>query len=63
MKVSKINEHLQAYQAAMHTSVKHREEEYMHLLEKKKLDRIQETRVQRALRLNLDKGRNIDIDC
>ena len=63
MKVSKVNEHLQAYQVAMYNSVKHREEEYRHLLEKRKLDRIEETRVQRARRLNLDKGQNIDLDC
>jgi len=63
MKVSRINEHLQAYQLAMYAAVKQREAEYMHREEKKKLDRIQETRVQRARRLNLDKGRNIDLDC
>ena len=63
MKISRINEHLQAYQVAMHNAVKQREAEYRQHEEKKKLDRIQETRVQRALRLNLDKGRNIDIDC
>ena len=63
MRVSRINEHLHAYQLAMLNSVKQREEEYRHLLENKKLDRIEETRVQRAVRLNLDKGRNIDLDC
>lgn len=63
MKISRINEHLQAYQIAMHNSVRHREEEYKHVLENRKLDRIEETRVQRANRLNLDKGKNIDIDC
>ena len=63
MKVSKINEHLQAYQVAMHNNVKHREEEYRHAIEKKTLDRIEETRVQRARRLGLDKGTNIDLDC
>lgn len=63
MKVSRINEHLQAYQIAMYAAVKHREDEYRHLIEKKNLDRIEETRVQRARRLDLDKGQNIDIDC
>ena len=63
MRVSRINEHLQAYQLAMYAAVKQREAEYMPREEKKKLDRIQETRIQRARRLNLDKGRNIDLDC
>ena len=63
MKVSRINEHLQAYQIAMHNANMLRQSEYAHREEKKHLDRIQETRVQRARRLNLDKGRNIDLDC
>lgn len=63
MKISKINEHLQAYQIAVHNLVKQRELEYRHSIENKKLDRIQETRVQRARRLELDKGKNIDLDC
>lgn len=63
MKVSRINEHLQAYQISVHNLVKQRELENRHNIENKKLDRIQETRVQRAQRLNLDKGRNIDLDC
>ena len=63
MKVSKINEHLQAYQIAQYNATKQREVQYRHHEEIKKLDRIQETRVQRARRLDLDKGRNIDLDC
>ena len=63
MKISKINEHIQAYQISMHNLVKLREEEYRHSIEKKKLDRIEETRVQRARRLGMDKGTNIDLDC
>jgi hypothetical protein len=63
MKVSRINDHLQAYQIAMHNAVKQREAAYRNHEEKKHLDRIEETRVQRARRLDLDKGQNIDIDC
>ena len=63
MKVSKVNEHLQAYQIGVHNLVKQRELENRHNIENKKLERIQETRVQRAIRLNLDKGQNIDLDC
>ena len=63
MKISKINEHLQAYQIAVHNVIKQREVEYRHSIENKKLDRIQENRVQRAQRLGMDKGTNIDLDC
>ena len=52
MKVSKVNEHLQAYQIGVHNLVKQRELENRHNIENKKLDRIEETRVQRARRLN-----------
>lgn len=63
MRISRINEQLQAYQIALHNDTVHRIEAYKHLVEKKQLDRIEETRVQRARRLDLDKGRNVDIDC
>ena len=63
MRISRINEHLQAYQTALHNEIVLRSEAYKHHEEKKQLDRIEETRVQRARRLDLDKGRNIDIDC
>ena len=63
MKVSRINEHLQAYQIAMYNASKHRELENRHDIEKKTLDRIEETRVQRARRLDLVKGTNVDLDC
>ena len=63
MKVSRINEHLQAYQIAMYNASKHRELEHRHDIEKKTLDRIEETRVQRARRLDLVKGTNVDLDC
>lgn len=63
MKISKINEHLHAYHVAAQTAVKQQEVKYRHSIEKKTLDRIEETRVQRARRLGLDKGTNIDLDC
>jgi len=63
MKIDRVNEHLRAYQIAQHNLEKQREEQFRHVLEKRKLDRIEETRVERAKRLGLDKGRNIDLDC
>ncbi len=63
MKTQRINEHMLAYNLAMHNAVQHKIKEYQHILEKKGLDRIEESRVQRAIRLNLDKGTHVDIEC
>jgi hypothetical protein len=40
-----------------------REEDYRKLVEKRNFDRIIAERVARNIRLGLDKGRNIDIEC
>jgi hypothetical protein len=40
-----------------------REEDYLKLVEKRNFDRIIAERVARNIRLGLDKGRNIDIEC
>ena len=63
MKVNRVNEHLMAHQINQHNLEKQKELDFRHLLEKRKLDRIEETRVQRAKRLGLDKGTNVDLDC
>jgi hypothetical protein len=63
MKIQRINEHILAYNLAVHDAVRHKIQEYQHMLEKKGFDRIEETRVQRAIRLNLDKGTHVDVDC
>ena len=63
MKINRVNEHLRAYQINQQNLEKQKEQEFQHAVEKKKLDRIEETRVQRAKRLGLDKGTNIDLDC
>jgi hypothetical protein len=39
------------------------EEDYRRVVEKRKFDQIIAERVSRNLRLDLDKGRNIDIEC
>jgi hypothetical protein len=64
MKISRIvNEHLKAYQINQQTLEKQKEQQFQHAVEKKRLDRIEETRVERAKRLGLDKGTNVDLDC
>ena len=63
MKIQRINEHILAYNLAMHDAIQQKIKEYQHMLEKKGFDRIEETRVQRAIRLNLDKGTHVDVDC
>jgi uncharacterized protein YhaN len=40
-----------------------REEDYHKLVEKRDLDRIIAERVSRNIRLGLDKGHNIDVEC
>jgi hypothetical protein len=59
MKVSKVQQYLLEQVATVRQQV----EAYKKVVEKHRLDRIHETRVQRNLRLDLDKGRHIDVDC
>jgi len=40
-----------------------RDEDYRKLIEKRKFDEIASERVQRNIRLDLDKGRNVDVEC
>ena len=40
-----------------------REEDYRKVVERRNFDRIIAERVSRNIRLGLDKGRNIDIEC
>jgi hypothetical protein len=63
MKINRVNEHLRAYQINQQTLEKQKEQQFQHAVEKKGLDRIEETRVERAKRLGLDKGTNVDLDC
>jgi len=63
MKISKINEHLQAYNIAQLRLQKDRELIVRRTAEKKAVQRLEEKRTERAKRLDLNIGRNIDIDC
>ena len=42
---------------------KQREQDYAKQIEERRLDQIIAERVSRNLRLDLDKGRNIDLEC
>ena len=42
---------------------KQREQDYAKKIEERRLDQVIADRVSRNLRLDLDKGRNIDIEC
>ena len=61
---TRVSLNLHAHQVAQAQLTKQREAEYVQNLERKKHDlKVQETRTEKAKRLNLDKGRNVDIDC
>jgi hypothetical protein len=63
MKISRADYVLQAYQADQARLTKQREADRLQLLERKKQElRAQETRTERARRLQLDLGRNVDLD-
>lgn len=40
-----------------------RDEDYRKVIEKRKFDEIAAQRTERNIRLDLDKGRNIDLEC
>ena len=64
MKISRASDNLQAYQVEQLRLDRQRRASQLESLERKKHDaRVQETRSERAKRLQLDRGRNIDLDC
>jgi hypothetical protein len=64
MQVSKIQQHqIQQYNLEQLQLQKKRDEDYSKVVERRRLDQIIAERVSRNLRLGLDKGRNIDIEC
>jgi DNA topoisomerase VI subunit A len=64
MQVSSVQQHqIQQYNLEQRRLQEKREEDYRKLVEKRNLDRIAEERVERNIRLDLEKGRNIDIEC
>ena len=63
MNVSKINQHNIELDRMASSNIQYkREEDYRKVVEKRNLDRIIAERIQRNIRLGLDKGRHIDVE-
>ena len=60
---SVIKHKLEQYRLDQIRLEKQREQDYSKKIEQRRLDQIIAERVARNLRLDLDKGRNIDIEC
>ena len=63
MNVSRINQRNIELDRTERANIQYkREEDYRKVIEKKNLDRIIAERIQRNIRLGLDKGRHIDVE-
>jgi hypothetical protein len=63
MKIDRINQHNMELDRLERTNHQRKiEEDYRKLIEKKNIERIIADRVERNMRLDRDKGRNIDVD-
>jgi len=63
MKIDSIKRHNLEVERTMKANVDYkRQEDYRKLIDKRSLDKIIAERLQRNIRLGLDKGRNIDVD-
>jgi len=64
MNVSRVQQQqIERYNLEQANLQRKREEDYRKELEKRNLDDIIAERVARNIRLNLDKGHNIDLEC
>ena len=63
MNVSRIDHNLQVHRQERIQLQDRREEDYRKVVEKRNVDRIIAERVARNIRLGLDKGRHIDVEC
>jgi hypothetical protein len=64
MKVSSITTHNLELDRIQRTQLQDkRDEDYRKVVERRNFDRIIAERVARNIRLGLDKGRNIDVEC
>jgi hypothetical protein len=64
MNVSSIQRYqIQQYNLEQRNLQKKQEEDYRKLVERRNFEQIVADRVARNLRLDLDKGRNIDLEC
>jgi len=60
---SVIKYNLEQYRVDQARTDKQREQDYAKQIEERRLDQIIAERVSRNLRLDLDKGRHIDLEC
>jgi hypothetical protein len=60
---SVIKHNLEQYRVDQVRLEKQREQDYSKKIEERRVDQMIAERVSRNLRLDLDKGRNIDIEC
>jgi hypothetical protein len=58
-----IKYNLEQYRLEQALLQKQRENDYSKVVERHRFERIMAERVSRNLRLDLDKGRNVDIEC
>jgi hypothetical protein len=63
MEISRAEQSVIRYNLDQYRMDKQRTEDYSKKIEERRLDQIIAERVSRNLRLDLDKGRNIDIEC
>jgi hypothetical protein len=63
MKIDRINNHIIELDRMERNNLQNKkEEDYRKTVEKKNIERIIADRVERNMRLDRDKGRNIDVD-
>lgn len=63
MKISRAEQSQIDYNIERARLQEKREEDYRKIVERKNFDQIVAERVTRNIRLDLDKGRNLDIEC
>ena len=63
MKIDRARQNLVDYNIEQHRLQKKRNEDYAKLIEGRNYERLVAERVARNIRLDSDKGRNIDINC
>ena len=63
MKVDRVHQNLVEYNIAQQRLEQKRTSDYAKVIEKRNLENIVAERVARNIRLGLDKGQNIDVEC
>jgi hypothetical protein len=63
MNVSRVDHNLQLHRMERIQLQDKREDDYRKVVEKRNYDRIVAERVARNIRLGLDKGRHVDVEC